>query len=183
MVIGVYGILCGMIAQVRVAARQVSSSTKSRVVSGSPAILQRRPGKVSHVATIRHSRLKLEFLRSLQTDLRRVGISLSLNRASKYVKLRLLLKPVPEDRKIRLMREEQVHRFGSAAPFLKKLISEGVENQFVDGIHLNCGSIKPRIEFCKSREDHELLKFCRLLQSVPASRLLYRQIAALVKDD
>jgi hypothetical protein len=53
----------------------------------------------------------------------------------------------------------------------------------IDGARLNVNSVAPKIEFCRDRSQRRLFRLCSLLQNVPVQRLLFRQIAAIVRDE
>ena len=80
------------------------------------------------------------------------------------------------------MNDESKRRLMTASSFVSNLIFKGIENQFASGLNVKIGSIRPAIHFCETRGDHDVFRFCRMLQSVPTSRLLYRQISAIVRD-
>ena len=136
----------------------------------------------SYSTKIRHSRLKYDFLRMLRVDLAQIGISMSLRKRGMWLWIEQECAVVRRDRIIGSMYEESKRRLEKESAFVRKLVSNGIENQFVDGASLSIESINPVIHFCSTRGDHEIFRFCRLLQAVPAPRLLYRQIAAIVKD-
>lgn len=136
-----------------------------------------------HRTNTPYSQDKYAFLHCLQADLRRIGIAVSMkwNRNQ----LGFMLRPVAlkTGRIVKLMRDERDRRLHAEREFLTRALSDGITEQFAIGSSLDFDSINPKIEFCASREELETFRFCRLLQSVPAPRLLYRQIAALVRDE
>jgi hypothetical protein len=80
------------------------------------------------------------------------------------------------------MKQEKARRLGTEARFVEKVIATQLFHHFARPDSVSIKAIKPKIIFCKTRTHFDLFHLCRLLQSVPSSRLLYRQIAALVID-
>jgi hypothetical protein len=89
----------------------------------------------------------------------------------------------PSPAKIRdLMKVQKARRLDNEADFLKRAIATHLPRYFSTTNSVAIDRIKPQIVFCRTRTDLDLFRLCRLLQSVPAARLLYRQIAALIID-
>lgn len=132
--------------------------------------------------TMRYSRWKAAFLEDLANDLRRMGMPSHLNKRGQVLDFRAVLKR-PSTAKLRdLMKREKTRRLESEADFLEKVVATQLFNHFPGPDSLSIKAIKPEIVFCKTKTHFDLFHLCRLLQSVPSSRLLYRQIAALVVD-
>lgn len=140
------------------------------------------PGPTTAVSTP-SSRLKDKFLRLLGSDLRRIGVSMTVRRYRKTLRCTLQITSPPREKLVTFMRQERARRLAEESAFVSGLDQRLPETLFASGRNLNFATITPRIEFCSSRRDLEIFRYCRLLQSVPAPRLLYRQIAALVVDD
>src|SRR5579871_1703513 len=136
----------------------------------------------AHTTNTRYSEHKYVFMRRLQTDLRRIGISVSMKWNRNQLGFTLSPVSLKTARIIRLMKDERGRRLRSEREFLTRVLSNGITKQFAIGSSLDFHAINPKIEFCASREEQDVFRLCRLLQSVPAPRLLYRQIAALVRD-
>lgn len=66
--------------------------------------------------------------------------------------------------------------------FLTAAFSNGMNESFTSGEQVKVENITPTIEFCTVDSQFSLFRFCRLLQSVAAPRLLYRQVAIIVRD-
>jgi hypothetical protein len=90
---------------------------------------------------------------------------------------------VTPERIMELMKYQRKKRINSERKFVRSVLKNGIEKEFINGADLKLDSIKPRVHFCSSQTDRSLFRLCMLLQSVPAQRLLYRQISALVRDD
>jgi Druantia protein DruA len=131
----------------------------------------------------RYSRRKAAFLASLCVDLKRMGIPTSLKHCGPWLRIDIGRLRTDASNLLLAMTRQRLRRVRDHSSLLRKLRSSGVDQWFLDERRLNPHTIRPRIQFCESRIDREIFHFCRLLQSVPAPRLLYRQILALVRDD
>jgi len=134
------------------------------------------------VATTRYSQLNAAFLKRLSDDLRRVGMPSRLNRRGQFLDFCAVLKR-PSPAKLRdLMRQEKSRRLTAEEKFLKRAVANRLFDHFPAPDSVAIKPIRPKVVFCRTKTDFDLFRLCRLLQSVPAPRLLYRQIAALVVD-
>src|ERR1051326_1809864 len=131
--------------------------------------------------TTRHSRLKADFLHALVLDLRQLGLVANVSRVKRSLRLRVILPRTNSTRN--WLKQIQQRRLKDEQAFIARMRARAVDTAFAEGRSIDIDKIKPVIHFCVSRADKDLFKFCRLMQSVPASKLLYRQIAALVKDE
>jgi len=73
-------------------------------------------------------------------------------------------------------------RLGENWSFISSQQQAGIASQFAKGSDLNTEAIDPRLFLCESKKDKEIFEFCRLTQSVPTSRMLYRQLSFLIRD-
>jgi hypothetical protein len=129
------------------------------------------------------SRLKHDFLRCLRADLKKLGIPVTISLASRQLQFDMGPGEVTSERITELMKNERKKRTDSEGKFVKFLLKNGIQKEFINGADLKLDSIKPKVVFCSSLTDRWFFRLCMLLQSVPAQRLLYRQISAVVRDE
>ncbi len=80
------------------------------------------------------------------------------------------------------MKQERLRRLQGQSEFIARMERSGISRLFANGPSLNVQAISPHVQFCTSRQELDIFRFLRLLQSIPAPRLLYRQLAMLVRD-
>jgi len=138
---------------------------------------------VTQTYITRYSRNKHALFMSLKKDLNRLGIHAHVH--SKRFRLEFELAPIVLDSRavVDLMRHESRRRLVDERQFLNRMAGASISRQFANGNILDISKIQPAIYFCNTRADNDLFRFCRLLQSVPSSKLLYRQIKAVVRDE
>ncbi len=132
---------------------------------------------------MKYSLRKHEFLLSVSSDLRRIGISGQVLRKNGALIFTADLGNICSSRLVEFMEQERLRRNLALSGFINKMAVQGMATLLADGRHLDVGTIRPRIQFCRSDWDLAVFRFCRLMQSVPTSKLMYRQIAALLRDD
>lgn len=143
-----------------------------------------RKGTAGSGSTLtRYSRPKAAFLASLCVDLKRMGIPMSLKHCGPWLRIGIGSLRNDDSSLQSTLTRQRNRRVRDHSSLLRKLRSSGVGEWFLDAERLDPHTIRPRIQFCESRLEREIFHFCRLSQSVPAPRLLYRQILALVRDD
>ena len=130
-----------------------------------------------------HSINRVRFLRFLSLDLRRIGIRPELSLNSRRIRFRAKLTDIGEKQLRHFFREECGRRLTDQHLFLQQMIASGVLREFTEISQLNIDAISPRIQLCTTRHDADIFKFVRLMQSVPAPPLLYRQVPVIVRDD
>jgi|SRR5580704_766420 hypothetical protein len=133
------------------------------------------------ISTIRASKTKCDFLKSFSADLRKVGL-----RASTYeLGGKLVFKCCTEhlDRFSQsAMQVARSRRLEERWAFINSLQEQGIGIQFTKGADLNPDAVAPQLFPCESKKDKEIFEFCRLTQSVPTARMLYRQLPFIVRD-
>ena len=133
-------------------------------------------------ARTRYSSAKAGFLCVLAKDLRRLGIEASTEVLARSVVFRMSMhKPSPDKLATSLVAIRN-NRLRTNWGLIDRLQRSGIACQFARGATLNLGRISPTIELCTSKEQWDLFEFCRVMQTVPAQRLLYRRMAFLVRD-
>jgi hypothetical protein len=137
-------------------------------------------GVKTPVFTTRYSQSKVTFLKSLADDLCGIGMPAHLGRRRNILRFRVTLENPSTAELCNLMRREKAKRLIAEATFLKKVDASQLFDHFSPANGISVKAIKPEVTFCRTRTDFDLFRLCRLLQSVPTSRLLYRQIAALI---
>lgn len=118
------------------------------------------------------------FLASLKRDLRAAGFNLL--RSSNGMPFEVL----PPDNGLQLsymhrLREQQIM---SASSFISRMEAIGILVQFGRGSQIRLESIQPKIQFCESRADHEVFRYCKLFHRIPTTNRVGRQLRALVYD-
>ena len=130
----------------------------------------------------RFSVAKALFLDVFAKDLRGVGIWASATVSDRSLVFRASLRKPPPDKLITSLRVIRKNRLRTNWTLIDRLQRNGVACQFARGATLNLDSISPAIEVCTTKEQRDLFDFCRVMQAVPAQRLLYRRMAFLVRD-
>jgi len=134
------------------------------------------------VTSTRHSVLKETFLRLVSQDLRSFGLGARTVRRGSLLSFHFSLGEISTSCRLEAIKREQIRRVSAESGFINRMRAGGVTQLFIDETRLNVNAIEPVIHFCRSPEEFALFRYCRMLQSVPAPKLLYRQIAALVRD-
>jgi hypothetical protein len=133
------------------------------------------------IATTLSSQSKREFLASFTSDLRLVGLRAS----NEELGSRLIFKCCVDHLKRfsgAAMRVARSRRLNEKWKFINALQKRGIASQFASGAGLDAAAIDPRLFPCESKQDREIFEFCRLAQSVPTTRMLYRQLPFIVRD-
>lgn len=134
-------------------------------------------------ARTEYSKGKAAFLNSFTEDLRRIGMHTRVSIQNRVIHFRAHFRPLRDSALVRHMRSERLRRLQQEGEFIRGFEASGLGQLLADGRRLDVATIAPRLQICRTPEDFKLFRFCRLMESVPAPRLLYRQIAALVRDE
>ncbi len=132
-------------------------------------------------ASTRFSLLKLNFLEQLLDDLRRVGFRTCLQRSGATLQVGIYAAH-PPDSKLSAVTEFQSKFSVEDHNFLASALAQGISQSFTSGKQVKVSKIIPTLEFCRIQPQFAIFRFCRLLQSVAAPRLLYRQLAIIIRD-
>ncbi len=129
----------------------------------------------------RLSRARYDFLKSLARDLERLGLETRVRRIGGRLHFSANVGSLGIGAVIASMKHERIRRVQEQASFVRRML-EKTSQVFADGCALDSERIEPSLHFCATPADFELFRLCTLMQSIPAPRLLYRQLPILVRD-
>lgn len=140
------------------------------------------PPEPSAIIATRFSALKCNFLGLLLRDLRKIGFYTRIQKRGPTLWI-IIDGSKRRDEQAFISRHDQ-HTGVSPVDhrFVKAALASGVSQSFASGAEVDACNINPSLQFCSTEEQFALFRFCRLLQSVAAPRLLYRQLAVIVRD-
>jgi hypothetical protein len=140
------------------------------------------PVKEIRVST-RYSKQKSDFLTSLARDLVSFGGLARVQRRCRRLYFVARIPQPAKHTKIAHLKAIRNRRLISEAEFTSKMEKRGIGNLFANGRDIQPHNIKPAIHICRTRSEHEVFHYCRLLQSFPTANLIGRQLRALVFDE
>lgn len=138
------------------------------------------PDTTSRVTT-RFSVLKSKFLEELLRDLRRIGFRTRLQKVGACLRIGIQTGDSRSSETFSVIECEGHSRIRDRR-FLAAAFNSGMNESFTSGEQVDVEKISPTLEFCAEDAQFSLFRFCRLLQTVAAPRLLYRQVAIIVRD-
>ena len=134
---------------------------------------------------------RTDFLNSLQADLNRIGHEFIFIHDDGDVEIRFtpfdfdsitndekrdLLRPAFEELKILKLNQE------STKEFIVRMERTVIQDLFAKNTDIEIDKIKPEIRICKSKEDKNIFRYCRYLQSLPNSSGVGRRFSAIIYD-
>ena len=126
---------------------------------------------------------KRQFLRSLASDLRLIGIKARVVTGANTIKFTAHLPERGTNGVLQYMDIARDSQLKAEKSFIQRIQRGNITDLFINGSDLEIDNILPRIHICNSSRDFEILKYCRLLQSVPNANRIGRQISALIYDE
>jgi Druantia protein DruA len=133
------------------------------------------------VAMTAYSLQKHAFLIAFAADLRRLQIVVSVRRRKAKLRFQAKLNDLHADAVLPLMRSERLRRLQQQQPLILRMTPD-IRVMLADGASLDVDAIDPHLELCRTRRHFALFRFLSLLQSIPTTKLVYRQICFLVRD-
>lgn len=134
-------------------------------------------------ASTRYSKRKYEFLTSLTRDINWLGGTAQLSRRYRELDFHAALCQPTEHKATVQLKAVQSQRLISESKFITRMEKNGIGVLFANGTDIDPNRIKPKLHICRSRKEHDLFHYCRLLQSFPTANLIGRQLRALVFDE
>lgn len=134
-------------------------------------------------------KLRIEFLESLRDDMELLGHSLEIELTETHLNANFThndLGEISERDQAEVMPYYTAIRnrnLQSEAKFITKMERDGILELFPDGKDLNIDAIQPSIHICETQQDKNIFKYGRLIQSVPTSSRLWRNLQILVYDE
>src|SRR5262245_51122231 len=139
--------------------------------------------KVARVTT--DVALRRRFLTALVEDLRRVGHSaqcVRLRSSPSVVFAACDFSKLPTTTIAGVYRDLRDQQLSRHARFIEDMEAAGIREQFVRRSEFRPETILPEVQVCNSRRDTRIFRYVRLLQQVPTSSGVGRQVNALVYD-
>jgi hypothetical protein len=134
----------------------------------------------SFAATTDHTFMKERFLGALAADITAAGGKASAHRRESLIRLDVALPDEPSRAGLHWSRQTT-----SPDTFARaKGIGDGCGDVIADGDGsvVDVDAIRPLVEICRTRTQHDVFRYCKLYQSVASSPRPGRRIRLLVKD-
>lgn len=142
------------------------------------------PLEDKRIAMAKESRSSLgrspPFLLSLAEDLRLPGYPQGSLGARQIASTLAGLAGIDPLLRLKYLRHQNVIR---SQDLIERVERRGALEFIASGVDVAPNAISPRIEICRTSGDLELFAYCQLMQTVPTTRRVGRQIRALVYDE
>lgn len=119
-------------------------------------------------------------MESLRVDLSNAGGDARVILRPKSLSFEAKL-PVERDAEVGWRRAKAL-QISARRQLLDRLEKRGLSERLIHGRDLRPESIKPSVTVCRTRAEHDLFSYCKLIQSVPSAPRAGRRIRLLVTD-
>jgi len=131
---------------------------------------------------VRLTPTKSEFLDSLSADLREIRARPQLRKKDNQGLFSYRRMQIKGRSAVALLRRVRLRRLAKELDFISTMEDQGILALFSAGLEIDAENISPALKICSSRSDHNIFKYCRMMQSLPTTNLVGRQIRVLVYD-